>query len=78
MYINTDTYLHTYIIRYMAKYDYIYNMYKMYANNIYCIIYMYIYGYIVEFSSVAQSCPALCDPTDCSMPDFRVHHQILE
>ena len=27
---------------------------------------------------VAQSCPTLCDPMDCSMPDFPVHHQPLE
>ena len=32
----------------------------------------------VQFSSVAQSCPALCDPMDCSMPGFPVHHQLLE
>ena len=29
------------------------------------------------FSSV-QSCPALCNPMDCSMPGFPVHHQLLE
>ena len=28
------------------------------------------------FSSVAQSCPTLCDPMDCSMPGFPVHHQL--
>ena len=27
---------------------------------------------------VAQSCPTLCNPMDCSMPDFPVHHQIPE
>ena len=27
-------------------------------------------------SSVAQSCPTLCDPMDCSMPGFPVHHQL--
>ena len=32
----------------------------------------------VQFSSVAQSCPPLCDPTDCSMPGLPVHHQLLE
>ena len=32
----------------------------------------------VQFSSVAQSCPTLCDPMDCSMPGFPVHHQLLE
>ena len=31
-----------------------------------------------QFSSVAQSCPTLCNPMDCSMPDFPVHHQLLE
>ena len=30
------------------------------------------------YSSVAQSCLTLCDPMDCSMPDFPVHHQLLE
>ena len=32
----------------------------------------------VQFSSVAQSCLTLCDPMDCSMPDFPVHHQLPE
>ena len=32
----------------------------------------------VQFSSVAQSCPTLCDPMHCSMPVFPVHHQLLE
>ena len=30
------------------------------------------------FSSVAQSCPALCDPVDCSMPGLPVYHQLPE
>ena len=28
--------------------------------------------------SVPQSCPTLCDPMDCSMPGFSVHHQLPE
>ena len=32
----------------------------------------------VQFSSVAQSCPTLCDPMNCSMPGLPVHHQLLE
>ena len=28
-------------------------------------------------SSVAQSCPILCDPVDCSTPGFPLHHQLL-
>ena len=29
-----------------------------------------------QFSSVAQSCPTLCDPMNCSMPCLPVHHQL--
>ena len=32
----------------------------------------------VQFSSVAQSCPALCNPIDCSAPGLSVHHQVPE
>ena len=31
-----------------------------------------------QFSSVAQSCPTLCDPMECSTPGLSVHHQLLE
>ena len=34
--------------------------------------------HLYQFSSVAQSCLSLWDPTDCSTPDFPVHHQLLE
>ena len=30
----------------------------------------------IQFSSVAQLCPTLCDSVDCSMPGFPVHHQL--
>ena len=29
-----------------------------------------------QFSSVAQLCQTLCDPTDCSTPSFPIHHQL--
>ena len=32
----------------------------------------------VQFSSVAQSCPTLCDPMNCSMSGLPVHHQLPE
>ena len=32
----------------------------------------------LQFSSVAQSCPTLCDPTNRSTPGLPVHHQLLE
>ena len=32
----------------------------------------------IQFSSVAQSCPTLCDPMNCSTPGLPVHHQLPE
>ena len=32
----------------------------------------------VQFSSVAQSCPTLCDPMNRSTPGLPVHHQLPE
>ena len=32
----------------------------------------------VQFSSVSQLCPTLCDPMNRSMPGLPVHHQLLE
>ena len=34
--------------------------------------------YSVQFSSVAQSCPTLCDPMNHSMPGLPVHYQLTE
>ena len=31
-----------------------------------------------QFNSVAQSCPTLYDPMDCTTAGFAVHHQLLE
>ena len=44
----------------------------IYMIDMHSIIYMY------QFSSVAQSCPTLCDHMDCSMAGFPVHHQLPE
>ena len=32
----------------------------------------------VQFGSVAQSCPTLCNPMNCSTPGLPVHHQLPE
>ena len=32
----------------------------------------------VQFRSVAQSCPTLCNPMDCNTPVLPVHHQLPE
>ena len=37
--------------------------------------YIYTMKCSVQFSPVAQSCPTLCDPMNCSMPGLPVHHQ---
>ena len=34
--------------------------------------------HLVHFSSVAQSCPTVCDPMNRSTPDLPVHHQLPE
>ena len=33
---------------------------------------------VLQFSSVAQSCPTLCNPMHCSTIGFSVHHQLLK
>ena len=34
--------------------------------------------YSVQFSSVAQSCPTLCDPVDCGLPGFCFRKGVLQ
>ena len=34
--------------------------------------------FLVQFSSIAQSCLILCEPLNRSMPGLPVHHQLLE
>ena len=34
--------------------------------------------HVYQFSSVAQSCPTLCDPMNCRMPGLPVYHQLPE
>ena len=48
-----------------------------------CWIFLYVCKYSwasfsVQFSSVAQSCPTLCDPLNCSTAGLPVHHQLPE
>ena len=44
--------------------------YQLLSSWCFCSIY--------QFSPLAQSCPTLCDPMDCKMPGFPVHHQFPE
>ena len=43
-----------------------------------CEVFDQVFYSLFQFSSVIQSCPTLCNPMDCSMPGFPVHHQLLE
>ena len=38
----------------------------------------YFLAVSVQFTSVAQSCPTLCDPMNHSTPGLPVHHQLPE
>ena len=41
-------------------------------------VYLVLHICSVQFRSVAQSCPTLCDPMSRSTPGLPVHHQLLE
>ena len=43
-----------------------------------CILSLCLFNLFAEFSSVAQSCPTLCDPMNCSTSGLPVHHQLPE
>ena len=45
---------------------------------LYCRLKKYIHHLKVQFSSVAQSCPILCNPMYRSTPSLPVHHQLPE
>ena len=42
------------------------------------IYYLFLAVLDLQFSSVAQLCPALCDLMNCSTPGLPVHHQLPE
>ena len=46
-------------------------MHPEFTKNVYMVC-------SVQFSSVAQSCPTLCDPMNRSTPGLPVHHQLPE
>ena len=44
----------------------------------FCFTWLQEWWFKIQFSSIAQLCPTLCDPMDCSTPGLSVHHQLLE
>ena len=52
---------------------------KEYMKAVYChLAYLICIQSSVQFSSVAQSCPPLCDPMNRSTPGLPVHHHLPE
>ena len=47
-------------------------------HSCFTVLYNKVNHISFQFSSVAQLCPTLCDPMDCSTPSFPVHHQLPE
>ena len=56
-----------------TKYDDVRKLQTLFLTS----IWLYVFS-SVRFSSVAQSCPTLCDPMNRNMPGLPVHHQLLE
>ena len=47
-------------------------------NGVALIVNKRVRNAFIQFSSVAQSCPTLCNPMNCSTPGLPVHHQLPE
>ena len=54
------------------------NVRKLIITVIFGMKYYTLFPQGIQFGSVAQSCPTLCDPMDCSTPSFPVHHEFPE
>ena len=46
--------------------------------TVWYLIFIIVFISSVQFSSVTQSCPTVCDPMNCSTPGLPVHHQLPE
>ena len=56
------------------------NFFEEISSLAHSIVFLYFFALftLVRFSSVVQSCLTLCDSMNCSMPGFRIHHQLLD
>ena len=54
------------------------NLWKIVLHKLFFPSFLKIFYFVFQFSSVAQSCPTLCDPMNCSTPGLPVHHQLPE
>ena len=53
-------------------------MYSFLRKNFFLSVFVVYLFLLIQFSSVAQSCPTLCNPMNHSMPGLPVHHQLPE
>ena len=53
---------------------------KEYVKAVYChpAYLTYMQSQFSSVQSLAQSCPTLCDPMNCSTPGLPIHHQLPE
>ena len=49
-----------------------------FISQFYLLVISSYFTGLVQFSLVTQSCLTFCNPMDCSIPGFPVHHQLLE
>ena len=49
-----------------------------FISQFYLLVISSYFTGVVQFSLVTQSCLTFCNPMDCSIPGFPVHHQLLE
>ena len=63
---------------YMCMYLYMHRYYIHIHINLYIIYKQNIILIHIEFSSVIQSYPNLCDPMNCSTPGLPDHHHLPE
>ena len=63
-----------------------YKVFSSTLSSLYSCVCMYMFFFFhffphypsVQFSSVTQSCPTLCDPVNHSTPGLPIHHQLPE
>ena len=53
-------------------------MYRLHIHTAHTLYHPHTTDNSVQFSSVTQSCPTVCDPMNCSTPGLPVHHQLPE
>ena len=71
--IDMNDLLSVYLFPLIFLTDYLFSLLFLFIPQKYWLFYS-----SVQFSSVAQSCPTLCDPINHSSPGLPVHHQLLE